>query len=428
MRRFLGVLCVLFVLCGCGQKEAVSEEETVTEGNEAAKEEKVLSIEDCFVVEPSLEFVGLAELEAFSRLQTRSTDGYPTAFKSQKSSGEIACGSVEGFESGYSYGADVVLFKNGDGWCLYDYEGNELLVIDNDGVVDYDPIAGVFYVDNIKEYVTGDKDYSRRVKAISEDFRSLIDYDIPDGLCGNPIYLCWYEGNICNGNYVMFTDKPVKADIGLNSLPDAVLPYVNSDNKTCGSAIITDQKVVTLEGGYLESFVNNMVVLKDDNSYNSESAKYGIYNQSSKMMVTGYEFEDIGFYEEGYIPVKKDDKWGYLDENGYVVIDFVFGDASNIYKGKAWVSYNGGYGVLDINKALELSGKKEEAIGTLEVVTKVLKVRSDTDTTADNRIGNVHEGDVLSYYETRTDDSYTWYRIGKLGWIADDGEWINTGE
>ena len=46
-------------------------------------------------------------------------------------------------------------------------------------------------------------------------------------------------------------------------------------------------------------------------------------------------------------PYLKDDKWGYIDKNGNVVIDFIYDDANSFSEELASVEKDGKYGYID---------------------------------------------------------------------------------
>ena len=64
------------------------------------------------------------------------------------------------------------------------------------------------------------------------------------------------------------------------------------------------------------------------------------------------------WFEDGYCPVMKDGKWGFIDETGTEVTEFIFEDVTALYQGKSYVKYTGRYGLLDV-------------VGTLEKVEKI---------------------------------------------------------
>lgn len=73
--------------------------------------------------------------------------------------------------------------------------------------------------------------------------------------------------------------------------------------------------------------------------------------------------------------------------------------------------------------ATEIPNDNPSAIMTGKVIVDGLRVR-DAASTSGNVKGYAWNGLKYLIYETVTADGYTWYRIGKDLWIADDGTWI----
>ena len=63
------------------------------------------------------------------------------------------------------------------------------------------------------------------------------------------------------------------------------------------------------------------------------------------------------------------------------------------------------------------------AVGTVRVKVTKLHIRTQPATTAD-LVGDAREGATYTYYAAEEGEGYTWYRIGKDQWIADQGEWL----
>lgn len=153
-------------------------------------------------------------------------------------------------------------------------------------------------------------------------------------------------------------------------------------------------------------------------------------NQIGETYETGYPFY------EGYAAVKKDGKWGYIDKQGNVVVDFIFDKATSISDGKAWVIYNGKTGRLNImdminnnvpftDEYLNVDAWKSDGKKRLEVTADALKKRQSASTSSD-RVGRVAKGSILVYTDTTTADGYTWYKLEDGSYIADqNGEWIS---
>ena len=105
--------------------------------------------------------------------------------------------------------------------------------------------------------------------------------------------------------------------------------YWNSDqNRICGCA----------DGMVDDSPVAPLTIYPVKEGHEERDAKYdfsyfktdweGPYALASNdRLISEFIYEDAGRYHEGVIPVKKDGKWGYVDENGETVIPFAYDDA-----------------------------------------------------------------------------------------------------
>jgi len=75
--------------------------------------------------------------------------------------------------------------------------------------------------------------------------------------------------------------------------------------------------------------------------------KFGIINLNGKELTPAiYDFIDDS---DNLMPVKKDDKYGFIDNNGKLVIPFNYEDAQLFYEGLAFVKKNGKYGYINQN-------------------------------------------------------------------------------
>ncbi|MBL7972811.1 MAG: WG repeat-containing protein [Prolixibacteraceae bacterium] len=75
----------------------------------------------------------------------------------------------------------------------------------------------------------------------------------------------------------------------------------------------------------------------------------GFINQQKKEIVTPvYDYAQVN-YQEGRSLVCRNNKWGYVDENGKEIIPCQYEDAMNFYQGKALVTSNGSVLCIDIN-------------------------------------------------------------------------------
>lgn len=98
--------------------------------------------------------------------------------------------------------------------------------------------------------------------------------------------------------------------------------------------------------------------------YNKE-ARYGIFNDGQ--MITAFEFEQCGSLSEGLFAARKDGKWGYLNENGDIIIPFEYDpswgwQAGNVYDGYVYFeyAYSATEGFVVLNKEGRWSIKNTE--------------------------------------------------------------------
>ena len=144
------------------------------------------------------------------------------------------------------------------------------------------------------------------------------------------------------------------------------------------------------------------------------------------------QYQDTKYFEDGYAPVKKNGKWGYVDHTGKEVTDFIFDDACTVYDGYAWVYYNGKYGILNFQNTLDSSSQQinaywcsptdETALGKLTVNISDLSIRKGGSTDA-KQTGTCMNGSVYPVFEQKKDTDYTWYRINEEDWVASEGTW-----
>ena len=96
-----------------------------------------------------------------------------------------------------------------------------------------------------------------------------------------------------------------------------------------------------------DSFVNGVIKLSDSNN------GIHLWSYETKSFVSDETFEDATFCEDGYIGVKKNGKWTFLDEKGKQVSDYIFDKVSGLYDGKAYVTYKGKVGIMDLKATVD---------------------------------------------------------------------------
>jgi hypothetical protein len=345
--------------------------------------------------------------------------------------------------AGYSSNAVLVTKANKQG--ISDYEGNEvypmtLNAVDSpysEGLVegytaDGTPVLGLISVSSSSVHVLS-KDYKEvqelPVDQFSYDDRQAFERDFSNG---TRCMLAVKEGQLGILGRV-HTDSIANADTVFEPytepLPSNVIVPVIGAGHAAESYVLCDTSgavIMELPGGpdYGNgTYINDHYMVKEGNYYNIFDAKTG------QSVANGYQA--AGYYNDGYIPVEAYGRWGYLDLSGKPVTDFIFDGASSLYDGKAWVSYQGAWGVIDVKGSLD-QGKQislssidpcsEEEKGKIQVMVSDLQIHTGA-SSASSLLGNSLSGDIYPYYETSEAEGYTWYRIGENAWIANDGTW-----
>lgn len=87
--------------------------------------------------------------------------------------------------------------------------------------------------------------------------------------------------------------------------------------------------------------------------YSKDIASKDIVSLETGEIINAEPYQDVLWFEDGYCPVMKDGKWGFIDETGTEVTEFIFEDVTALYHGKSYVKYTCRYGLLDVAGTLE---------------------------------------------------------------------------
>lgn len=168
---------------------------------------------------------------------------------------------------------------------------------------DIDPTLTVAEVVGEIESTTISFSGDRTISALVEDFEKL----------GLNTWLCYYDENNCLSDFV------------LARAAETSIAEFNEERETCGSP----------------EFYIQMPAKKPQKKAASKPAK-----KTSKKKPVNYD--DVGGFVDGLMPVCKDDLWGYINVSGEVVIPVQYDDAGNFRKGYAVVKSNGKNGIIDL--------------------------------------------------------------------------------
>lgn len=92
--------------------------------------------------------------------------------------------------------------------------------------------------------------------------------------------------------------------------------------------------------------IKHSLKLLDDLDYaqpffDENSRRWGFYHSDSKLLIVPAKFRAAYNFHEGLAAVKKEERWGYIDIEGNVIIPFVYDVAGRFQEGKADVVQKG---------------------------------------------------------------------------------------
>ncbi len=370
--------------------------------------------------------------------------------------------------SGNAYTDNAIVVQNDDAEYIYDYHGNLLYEMTS-------KVSDTFHEEGIQPtyaYLSNEDHYLSQVYGIKTDKKAVVlstDFSSITELSSDAMIYHPYDGNQVFDEMAVQDGKigilsHLKSSSGedqngyefeeytKSNLPDMYIAESISSSMKVDSYVVVDtngkilSKVTgTLYQKTIGQFVNGYypVYQTDD-----ESKKIAMIHASDGNAITDYLYSDVGYFEDGYCPVKNTDgKWAYINESGEEVTDFIFDSASSLYQGKAWVIKDNKAGVinLDASKNEKLTDSiysltesdsavtpdatnapdetTSNVIGTLKVKISSLNIRKGAGTNNETN-GTATSGETYEVFETKEADGYTWYRIGENKWVAGNEEWV----
>ena len=146
--------------------------------------------------------------------------------------------------------------------------------------------------------------------------------------------------------------------------------------------------------------------------------KYGFINSNGDMVIKP-QFDDASCFSEGLAYVEKNGKYGYIDKTGKLVIPYKFDDANDFSEGLAVVEIDEEYGYIDKSGKLVIPCKYDYAFDFSEDLARVKK---------DDKIGFINKSGKLIIpvkFDNANDFSEGLAKVekdGKYGYIDKNGK------
>ena len=141
---------------------------------------------------------------------------------------------------------------------------------------------------------------------------------------------------------------------------------VNKKGETKGEKKYDD--VITDENGFCSN--QKCIFVKDKKGYHLIDPK--------EKRIGELNFDDAkAFTEDGYAAVCRDGKWGFVDADGELVIDYAYEDAESFCNGLAAVYADGKWGYIDTDGKMIITPRFVEATHFSEAGTAAVKTEED---------------------------------------------------
>jgi len=431
-KEFMTITAMMLLLCGCAGKNVPAEEHVSDPQDVSEQTDTEQSAASLWAVEPTMKLDNAETL--------KSIPFYAGPIIEKKGN---PAGWYKMIDNELSYVEDYpedIITASVDGkFGIMDYEGNVLypFAVKSDGEHSSGiPIGWMTF--------TGWCAFSKiGIRRFNADFTET---SIPDS---TGVGLTAPEPFVRDHQLVTFDHQAGSAVPYTNPWDGYAAAWIMDDHDNrIGCAVMSpDSKIVFETDGGCTEMANGFLSV-NENPYNWENpGRYGFYRIADGKDITGgYAYDEVQPFVSGFAPVKKDGKWAFIDEEGRQITDFLFTDATCLYEGKAYVQYEGLYGILDVAAAArhgamindaDLAGDYHETalvipenhigepIGKLTVLADNLNSRQVASQYAE-KLEKAEKGKEYPVYEIYENEGYTWYRIEEgPRWIADNGEWVD---
>lgn len=262
--------------------------------------------------------------------------------------------------SDIQYKAGVFKFTVGSGdtlrYGLMDYDGN----------IVFEPIlkaeiTPMWYKPNYLGVMNETSDYLGRMY-FNADYSTLTAEEVyPFGYEYLPYYY-YYEGELYFFDSEKTTGPVELPEIfkgALVPISDKKWTYYGDGNEIGYYYIDSNGNKVEQYGCCVGIFANGYYAAAEDYM----GKKLTLIEAKTGEPICDFMYDDVQYFEEGYCAVKRNGKWGFINQYGEEVVSCCFDCVSSVYQGKAAVMLNGKFAVIDLNASLA-----EGAVLTADVV------------------------------------------------------------
>lgn len=355
-------------------------------------------------------------------------------------------------------------------WGVMDYDGN-LLGDYRASVIEYNGLLNTYceYIDGAEYIMNGDYSLGEAVDGIGGEAVPIVVHDgvvveIWDSNTLTPYsdtsgrrYLAEvyngdnlsYWANLPDGYALVNADGSI-VNLPTDGAPIAFAPY----NLYSIDFSLSDEQNMINNNEYVMRaygcFTDGVIIMVNPNG------KFALYDANTMSYITGYDYDDVTYFNEDVCGVKQGDKWAFIDRSGKRLSDFVYDKVSAVSNGRVMIKDADGFKLVDISAVLksagydvseptaqpntsapvesaEISASAETSAETVvsapartvTVLVEKLNIRTAPSVSADS-VGHAEQGAVYEYTSVTQSDGYTWYQLADGTWIADkDGQYLS---
>ena len=170
----------------------------------------------------------------------------------------------------------------------------------------------------------------------------LVDMD------GEPTYVTTRYNHEFNGenNPDLCTAEQVQNITGINFYQE-LKPYTREELHSMGIIPFDEVPELLASGQNIYEMFDEMEDWNDEFYRVSLNDRYNLLNKKSNTLLYRRWYDDIESFYEGLAGVYLNDKWGFIDETGRVVIPCKYDNIYDFSEGLARIKLNGKYGFID---------------------------------------------------------------------------------
>ena len=189
---------------------------------------------------------------------------------------------------------------------------------------------------------------------------------------GEPAYVTTRYNHEFNGenNPDLHTAEQVQNITGINFYRE-LKPYTREELHSMGIIPFDEVPELLASGQNIYEMFDEMEDWNDEFYQVSLNNRYNLLNKQSNTLLYRRWYDDIHYPSDGLVLAELNDKFGFIDTTGRVIIPFKYASADNLFEGLARVQLNGKCGFIDKSCREVIPCKYNEAYSFSEGLARV---------------------------------------------------------